>query len=144
MTYRNEGRVGASARGFAATLAQLTVAEKARQLDIFNVADMLTDGRVDPAKAAASWGDLSLGVGTLHDVYAPPALANDIMAFLINASAAKVPPLVGGEATRPPFLRLIADSTLRTIRKRWPDLLSADVVATGVKSTCRVDGVGAL
>ena len=29
-----------------------------------------------------------------------------------------------------PFLRLIADSTLRTIRKRWPDLLSADVVAT--------------
>ena len=77
----------------------MSVAEKARQLDIFNVADMLTDGRVDPAKAAASWGDLSLGVGTLHDVYAPPALANDIMAFLINASAAKVPPLVGGEAT---------------------------------------------
>jgi len=38
--------------------------------------------------------------------------------------------VVGGEATRPPFLRLIADSTLRTIRKRWPDLLSADVVAT--------------
>jgi hypothetical protein len=28
---------------------------------------------------------------------------------------------------------LIADSTLRTIRKRWPDLLSADVVATGVE-----------
>ena len=41
--------------------------------------------------------------------------------------------VVGGEATRPPFLRLIADSTLRTITKRWPDLLSADVVATGVK-----------
>ena len=38
--------------------------------------------------------------------------------------------VVGGEATRPPFLRLIADSTLRTITKRWPDLLSADVVAT--------------
>ena len=38
--------------------------------------------------------------------------------------------VVGGEATRPPFLRLIADSTLRTIRKRWPDLLNADVVAT--------------
>ena len=35
--------------------------------------------------------------------------------------------VVGGEATRPPFLRLIADSTLRTIRKRWPDLLSAAV-----------------
>ena len=41
--------------------------------------------------------------------------------------------VVGGEATRPPFLRLIADSTLRTITKRWPDLLSADVVATGVE-----------
>jgi len=38
--------------------------------------------------------------------------------------------VVGGEATRPPFLRLIADSTLRTIRKRWPDLLNANVVAT--------------
>ncbi len=37
------------------------------------------------------------------------------------------------DETRPPFLRLIADSTLRTITKRWPDLLSADVVATGVK-----------
>ena len=34
------------------------------------------------------------------------------------------------DETRPPFLRLIADSTLRTITKRWPDLLSADVVAT--------------
>ena len=32
------------------------------------------------------------------------------------------------DETRPPFLRLIADSTLRTVRKRWPDLLSADVV----------------
>ena len=41
--------------------------------------------------------------------------------------------VVGGGATRPPFLRLIADSTLRTIRKRWPDLLNADVVATGVE-----------
>ena len=40
--------------------------------------------------------------------------------------------VVGGEATRPPFLRLIADSTLCTITKRWPDLLNADVVANSV------------
>ena len=40
---------------------------------------------------------------------------------------------VWNDETRPPFLRLIADSTLRTIRKRWPDLLTADVVATGVE-----------
>lgn len=38
--------------------------------------------------------------------------------------------VVGGGPTRPPFFRLIADATLRTITKRWPDLLSPDVVAT--------------
>ena len=52
--------------------------------------------------------------------------------------------VVGGEATRPPFLRLIADSTLRTIRKRWPDLLSADVVATGVKCLDHYDAVASM
>ena len=76
-----------------AALASLSsVDAKARQLDIFNVADMLTNGRVDPAKAARSWGDLALGVGTLHDVYASPGLSNEIVAFLVNASASKVCP----------------------------------------------------
>ena len=108
----------------AATLRGLSVAEKARQLDIFRAADMLTDGRLDPAKAAASWGDLryecfrwfprhvslsrvpppphhraSLGIGTLHDFYPSPELANDAARFLLNASRSRVPPLVGGEAT---------------------------------------------
>jgi hypothetical protein len=49
----------------------------------------------------------------------------------LHASCWGWPPRsVWTDETRPPFLRLIADSTLRTIRKRWPDLLSADVVAT--------------
>ena len=52
----------------------------------------------------------------------------------LHASCWGYPPRgVWTDETRPPFLRLIADSTLRTVRKRWPDLLSADVVATGVE-----------
>jgi Ser/Thr protein kinase RdoA (MazF antagonist) len=49
----------------------------------------------------------------------------------LHASCWGWPPRgVWSDETRPPFLRLIADSTLRTITKRWPSLLSADVVAT--------------
>ena len=54
-------------------VSQMTVREKARQLDIFKAADAMTNGHVNMTKAAAKWGDLSLGVGTLHDVYPPSA-----------------------------------------------------------------------
>jgi beta-glucosidase-like glycosyl hydrolase len=50
-------------------------------------------------RAAESWGDLSAGVGVLHDVYPYPQLGNEMMAHIINASRLKIPPLVGGEAT---------------------------------------------
>ena len=83
----------------AALLSQMTVPEKARQLDIFRTADILENGKVSRAKAEKNWGDLSLGFGVLHDVYPYPALANDIMAMILNASRLKVPPLFGGEAT---------------------------------------------
>ena len=83
----------------AALLSQMTVPEKARQLDIFRTADILENGKVSRAKAEKNWGNLSLGFGVLHDVYPYPALANDIMAMILNASRLKVPPLFGGEAT---------------------------------------------
>ena len=47
-------------------LADMTVAEKARALDIFRTADMLSNGVVNMTKAAESWGDLSLGFGGYH------------------------------------------------------------------------------
>lgn len=83
----------------AELLAKMTVPEKARQLDIWRTADMLVNGKVNMTKAAASWGDLSAGIGVLHDVYPYPQLGNEIMAHLINASRLKIPPIVGGEAT---------------------------------------------
>ena len=38
--------------------------------------------------------------------------------------------VTGGPPTRPPFLRVISDTTLANILKRWPDLLPPSVVAT--------------
>ena len=92
----HEAALDATVRGL---LDQMTVPEKARQLDIWRTADMLTNGRVNLTKAKAQWGDLSAGVGVLHDVYPYPQLGNEIMAALINASRLKIPPLIGGEAT---------------------------------------------
>eukprot|EP01048_Picozoa_sp_COSAG05_P016807 COSAG05_NODE_2214_length_3381_cov_2.489945_3_plen_621_part_00 len=80
-------------------LDNMTVPEKARQLDIWRTADILTNGQVNMTKAAQTWGDLSLGVGVLHDVYAYPQLANEMIAAILNASRLKIPPLIGGEAT---------------------------------------------
>ena len=51
----------------------------------------------------------------------------DALATLHASCWGRPPRGVWTDETRPPFLRLIADSTLRTIRKRWPDLLSAAV-----------------
>ena len=93
------GCVRAHSDAVAATLASMTVPEKARALDIFRGADMLTNGAVDMAKAARSWGDLSLGFGVMHDVYPYPVIANAMMEALQNASRLKSPPLFGAEAT---------------------------------------------
>ena len=46
-----------------------------------------------------AWGNLSFGVGVMHDVYPYPAISNDMMKALIGMSSSKVPPLIGGEAT---------------------------------------------
>lgn len=80
-------------------VAKMTVAEKSRQLDIFRTADMLTNGHVNKSKAEEVIGNLSLGVGVLHDFYPYPQIANELMDMLLQESASKVPPLVGAEAT---------------------------------------------
>lgn len=78
---------------------QMTVTEKARQLDIWRTADILTNGKIDVVKALKQWHPISAGVGVLHDVYAYPQLGNEMMAFILNSSRLKIPPLFGGEAT---------------------------------------------
>ena len=71
----------------------------ARQLDIFHASDLLSNGRVNLSKAEASWGNLSLGVGTLHDVYPYPEIANEMMTKLVQASRLGIPPFFGAEAS---------------------------------------------
>ena len=80
-------------------LANMTVTEKARQLDIWNTQDILTNGKIDMLKAISHWGDLRAGVGVLHDVYPYSQMANEMMGFILGASRLKIPPLFGGEAT---------------------------------------------
>jgi beta-glucosidase len=80
-------------------LANMTVTEKARQLDIWKTQDILTNGKIDKLKAISHWGDLRAGVGVLHDVYPYSQMANEMMGFILSASRLKIPPLFGGEAT---------------------------------------------
>jgi hypothetical protein len=49
-----DGSEAAIAARVAATLASMTISEKARVLDIFRAADMLTDGAVDMEKATVA------------------------------------------------------------------------------------------
>ena len=82
-----------------ALVDQMTLTEKARQLDIWRTADILSNGKINMTKAAETWKPLHAGVGVLHDVYAYPQLGNQMMALILNASRLKIPPLFGGEAT---------------------------------------------
>ena len=66
-------------------LADLSVPEKARQLDIFRGADILSNGQINMTKAAELWGNLSLGVGVMHDVYPYPHIANEMMKEISSA-----------------------------------------------------------
>ena len=59
-------------------------------MDIFRTADILTNGAVDIVKARSSIGNLSFGLGVLHDFYPYPEIANDVMKALLNESRLKV------------------------------------------------------
>src|SRR5580658_3082892 len=69
-------------------LSRMTVEEKARQLDMYRgvspsigddakqAADDIKANGFHPEEAEKVWGNL--GVGSIHDLYAPAALNNDI------------------------------------------------------------------
>lgn len=83
-------------------LSRMTLAEKARQLDMYSSAREIVDKYTDethaasdavfePAKAEALWGDL--GVGAVHDLNPTPEQANAIQAWVIAHSRLGIPAL---------------------------------------------------
>ncbi len=88
-------------------LSRMTVAEKARQLDMYRgvsystrsdaarAADELKAHGFKPEQAAALWGDL--GVGSIHDLYAPAAINNDIQSWVMKNTRLGIPVLFAEE-----------------------------------------------
>jgi beta-glucosidase len=87
-------------------LGRMTIEEKARQLDMFSGAAYLADKTIDELHAApdaklkrdaAEKLIGSLGVGAIHDLYPPPALANEIQRWVIEHARLGIPVLFTGE-----------------------------------------------
>lgn len=77
-------------------VSAMTTAEKARQLDMYNGRDFLSNGQYDEAKSRQVLG--GLGIGRIHGLYAQdPAVANQIQRAVINSSRLGIPALVGEE-----------------------------------------------
>lgn len=74
-------------------LGRMTVAEKARQLDMYSGGDMITNGSLDAKKAKASIGNL--GVGSIHDFYpGETKTANEVQKFVIKSSRLGIPAII--------------------------------------------------
>ena len=74
----------------------MTTAEKARQLDMYNGHDFLSNGQFDEAKSRRILG--GLGIGRIYGLYAQdPVVANLIQRAVINSSRLGIPALVGEE-----------------------------------------------
>jgi len=88
-------------------VGRMTVEEKARQLDMYRGVSPLTgdDAQTsidrmkahgfDPKEAAETWG--SLGVGSIHDVYATPVVNNAIQTWVIHNNRLGIPALFAEE-----------------------------------------------
>jgi beta-glucosidase len=80
-------------------LGRMTVAEKARQLDMYRGSDYVDklrdhthcapDAHFDAARAMKDWG--TFGVGSIHDLYPTPRLANEIQSWVIHHSRLQIP-----------------------------------------------------
>jgi beta-glucosidase len=88
-------------------VGRMTLAEKARQLDLYSGAKDLVDAHSDdthaaptaafvPAKAEALFG--SLGVGGIHDLYPTPVQANAIQQWVVAHNRLGIPALFIEEA----------------------------------------------
>lgn len=80
-------------------LGRMTTAEKARQLDMYRGSAYVDkhldhthaapDAHFEEAKALKDWGEL--GVGSIHDLYPTPRLANEFQAWVIHHSRLQIP-----------------------------------------------------
>ena len=80
-------------------VGRMTTAEKARQLDMYHgclyvdkrrsKTHCAPDARLVAAKAQKDWGEL--GVGSIHDLYPTPRLANEIQAWIMDHSRLQIP-----------------------------------------------------
>lgn len=88
-------------------VGRMTVEEKARQLDMYRGVSPSTEDDAqksidtmkahgfDPKEAEKTWG--SLGVGSIHDVYATGVVNNDIQAWVIKNNRLGIPALFAEE-----------------------------------------------
>jgi sialidase-1 len=76
----------------------MTVAEKARELDTTEGINFLTNGAVDQAKSMRWLA--GKGIGRVHDVYATdPAVANQLQRAVVNSSRFGIGAILGEECT---------------------------------------------
>lgn len=88
-------------------LSRMTVEEKARQLDMYRgvspsvqddaqkAADAIKAHGFDPAEAEKVFGNV--GVGSIHDLYGPPVLNNDIQTWVMKHTRLGIPALFAEE-----------------------------------------------
>ena len=80
-------------------LGRMSTAEKARQLDMYRGCDYVdklrdhthcaADAHFVASKAQEDWGEL--GVGSIHDLYPTPRLANEFQSWIINHNRLQIP-----------------------------------------------------
>ena len=130
-------------------LGRMTVAEKARQLDMYRGSDYVDklrdhthcapDANFKADKALKDWG--TLGVGSIHDLYPTPRLANEIQSWVIRNSRLQIPAIFieeglhgyisYGKTIFPQSINL-ATTWDRDIARRTAAALAAEARADGV------------
>ena len=130
---------------------RMTVPEKARQLDMYAGSDFVDkhadgthaapDAQFRTEAAAKTWNDL--GVGSLHDLYAPAALSNEIQRWVMRHSRLGIPALFIEEGLHG-FSDASLDGTLYpqsvNLAATWNPELARETAA-GIASEARASGV---
>jgi beta-glucosidase len=130
-------------------VSRMTVEEKARQLDMYRgvspsvqddaqkAADDIKAHGFRPEEAEKTWG--SLGVGSIHDLYGPPALYNDIQTWVMKNTRLGIPALFVEEGlhgfstgTIFPAQINLAATWNRELARETGAAIAAEARATGV------------
>ena len=80
----------------AAIVANLTVLQKAKQLDMYyGSSQLLTNGSLDLKKVEDAFGGADGGIGVVHDLYDPfingRSIINALQAYALNSTSTKIP-----------------------------------------------------